>query len=491
MRKELVLNLYKSPSHLLRRARDTQKLVEIQVNSVNETRSLDEILNVMDGISDKLCILTDSSECIRRLHPDPKWKEAADEAFENISSLMIKLNSDKGLASHFSNFAKDHVFGNEQEKDSVIESLQRDFELFALIQDEKQNILKLNEEMEKASIEFEGLKTIKSLERMIRLRFEFAKALGFKTPLDLGLRDKQLNSFCKVMEFLRNRRTYLLKNNNLNIPSKIFVSTTMNKIVSCLTKISKDLFSVQVKLASTRDFSNNLSFKFEIYDSLNFLHLGTILFDFTGKDLNPTHYTIKCRKWTKSSGLVLISVKVKDFESVSYGESKSIFHEFGHALHSILCETRYQVLSGTRGPVDLAEIPSTLFELIHDSEQVQNDLKSRNEPWKSVDLELLRGEEVFQLQISALDQLLHHQEPVSPNWSRDLAHEIEKEFTSIEKEFTSNELKSKPRDWHASISHLATYGGNYFAYPFSKSVAERAYNLIQQSREGTSDTDLI
>jgi intermediate peptidase len=41
---------------------------------------------------------------------------------------------------------------------------------------------------------------------------------------------------------------------------------------------------------------------------------------------------------------------------VSYEDLQTVYHEFGHALHSVLSETHYQHLAGTRGPVDLAEV---------------------------------------------------------------------------------------------------------------------------------------
>jgi len=45
---------------------------------------------------------------------------------------------------------------------------------------------------------------------------------------------------------------------------------------------------------------------------------------------------------------------------VSY--AVTFMHEIGHALHSLLSETSFQHLSGTRGTVDFVEFPSHLFE---------------------------------------------------------------------------------------------------------------------------------
>ncbi len=44
------------------------------------------------------------------------------------------------------------------------------------------------------------------------------------------------------------------------------------------------------------------------------------------------------------------------------GELETLFHEFGHALHSLLSRTEFQHLSGTRGALDFVELPSHVFE---------------------------------------------------------------------------------------------------------------------------------
>lgn len=47
---------------------------------------------------------------------------------------------------------------------------------------------------------------------------------------------------------------------------------------------------------------------------------------------------------------------------LSLGQLETIFHEFGHALHTLLSRTTYQHVSGTRTALDFVELPSHLFE---------------------------------------------------------------------------------------------------------------------------------
>ena len=43
-------------------------------------------------------------------------------------------------------------------------------------------------------------------------------------------------------------------------------------------------------------------------------------------------------------------------ERVGEGELETMFHEYGHALHAVMSRTKYQHLSGTRGPTDFVEV---------------------------------------------------------------------------------------------------------------------------------------
>ena len=47
---------------------------------------------------------------------------------------------------------------------------------------------------------------------------------------------------------------------------------------------------------------------------------------------------------------------------LSFDDARTLFHEFGHALHGLLSNVTYPLLSGTNVATDFVELPSQLFE---------------------------------------------------------------------------------------------------------------------------------
>jgi peptidyl-dipeptidase Dcp len=47
---------------------------------------------------------------------------------------------------------------------------------------------------------------------------------------------------------------------------------------------------------------------------------------------------------------------------LSFDDARTLFHEFGHALHGLLSDVTYPLLSGTGVTTDFVELPSQLFE---------------------------------------------------------------------------------------------------------------------------------
>ena len=455
----LLLNLYSSPLELIKAAKRTQIYVldALKSSNLDGKKSIEELIEVFDDISDRMCSVTDSSECIRRLHSEVKWRRVANEAFENVSGLMNDLNSNRNLIEKVNSMPM--YGGSDRELAAVLKSFKLDFELFnSCSESEIARLKQLQESVQTAEMEYEKVLDIRTLEKMIRLRFDLARAFGYKNPLEIVLRDKQLDTSEAVLLFLKSPVI------QTNLSTKRFVYTNLRAVIDTLIELSNELFGIEVKIDSFRDLGGDLSFQFYICDFCsNFL--GNVMFDITArrdKDPQPTHYTIRCRKGSQQPACVLISMVIEDLERISWHQSSSLFHEYGHALHSILSETKYQMLSGSRGPVDLAEIPSNLMEIIHQNHQE----KLGKSKFIEIPFEKILQEETFQIQIATFDQLIHSCEPGESNWTRKIANSIT--YDGI--------------DRFCTVPHLATYGGTYFSYIYSKRIAETIWKQITKEK---------
>jgi peptidyl-dipeptidase Dcp len=65
---------------------------------------------------------------------------------------------------------------------------------------------------------------------------------------------------------------------------------------------------------------------------------------------------------------------------LSLDDARTLFHEFGHGLHGMLSDVRFERLSGTNVLLDFVELPSQLFEHWLTEEQV---LKRHARHWRS------------------------------------------------------------------------------------------------------------
>ena len=155
---------------------------------------------------------------------------------------------------------------------------------------------------------------------------------------------------------------------------------------------------------------------------------------------------------------------------------ENLFHEMGHAAHSVLGRTRYQNISGTRCPTDFAEVPSNLMELfLKDKRVLKSFAKHRQTgcviPDKYITAFQLSSD-LFpalsaQMQIlsSIMDQKVHGSHPLSKS-TVEMFSDLHQTYSPIQyAQGTASFLR---------FTHLATYAGKYYSYLWSRAVA----NLI-------------
>lgn len=168
---------------------------------------------------------------------------------------------------------------------------------------------------------------------------------------------------------------------------------------------------------------------------------------------------------------------------LSFYSVETLFHEMGHAIHSILARTSFQNVSGTRCATDFAELPSTLMEHFAADPTVLS-LFARH--WKTdktlpYDLvaERIRLSKRFegidtehQILLAMVDQAYHSPAVSSPTFdSTAVFHDIQARYAHGPRE---------PRDtcWQGFFGHLHSYGSTYYSYLFDRVLAERVWRVV-------------
>ena len=192
--------------------------------------------------------------------------------------------------------------------------------------------------------------------------------------------------------------------------------------------------------------------------------------------------------------VVALVANISSHNHLTYSDLETLCHEFGHALHSILSRTEFQHLSGTRGPQDVIEVPSHVFEgFASDPKALKLMAKSaggcREELSDAVFLAPLERKRCFAsihlqktLEMCLLDQFLHGP-CVSSLSLQDLNHKIT-EFMEQHEIRRLRTMNFPP----LRFSHLVGYGGNYYSYLFANSIASEVWNC---SGEGWPSSSML
>lgn len=174
---------------------------------------------------------------------------------------------------------------------------------------------------------------------------------------------------------------------------------------------------------------------------------------------------------------------------LTFNEVRTLFHEFGHALHGMLADTRYQSLSGTSVYWDFVELPSQIMEnWCYEKECL--DMFARHyqtdEPIPSGLVERIRKSSTYheayatvrQVSFGLLDMAWH-------SLSMDEANEIDDVQTFERAAFAPTELFPAVEGTNMSVQFGHIFGGGYaagyYSYKWAEVLDADAFALFQEN----------
>ncbi|KAM3576399.1 hypothetical protein VYU27_001749 [Nannochloropsis oceanica] len=225
--------------------------------------------------------------------------------------------------------------------------------------------------------------------------------------------------------------------------------------------------------------------------------LGTIYLDLYPREAKYTHhaqFTVQCGclpKGSSSYQLPVVALVCNFAPSGSYqegpvllthGELEALFHEFGHALHSLLSRTRFQHVSGTRAPVDFVETPSHLLEYFAWDQRVLSQFAHHHKTGLPIPPELTKAlraakrefaglDTQIQVLYSLVDQKLFGPQPLGEDpTSSTFLKGVQGQIMTL--------LHSEGTVWHARFGHLTGYGAGYYGYLYDRVFASHIWERL-------------
>ncbi len=176
---------------------------------------------------------------------------------------------------------------------------------------------------------------------------------------------------------------------------------------------------------------------------------------------------------------------------MSHDEVETIFHEFGHAMHTILTRAKYSRFSGTSVPQDFVEAPSQMLEnWPWDKKVLDSFAADYRDPKKKIPQDILRQlkasrlatEGTFyrrQLSFGLTDLTLHTQ--IHATNADDLL--------PLSNQVLSDVSLPVPPDtaFVAYFGHIIGYGAGYYGYAWADAIAADMATVFEKSPGGFFD----
>ena len=176
---------------------------------------------------------------------------------------------------------------------------------------------------------------------------------------------------------------------------------------------------------------------------------------------------------------------------LSHSDVETLFHEFGHALHSIVTRAKYGRFAGTNVPRDFVEAPSQMLQnWVWDKKVLDTFAADYRDPAKKIPAEIIKkmndsklaSAGVYyrrQFAFAALDLALHdaHSENAPYDCVAISNPILEKVFLPIDPGTT----------FVSFFGHLNGYDAGYYGYAWADAIAADMATVFEKSKDGYQD----
>ncbi|KAK9471948.1 peptidase M3A/M3B [Dipodascopsis tothii] len=167
---------------------------------------------------------------------------------------------------------------------------------------------------------------------------------------------------------------------------------------------------------------------------------------------------------------------------LSLHETETLFHEMGHAMHTMLGRTAMHNISGTRCATDFVELPSVLMEHFVMDERVLGLFARHFETGEPLPMDLVRdyqreqdclrhNETLSQVLMAMLDQRLYTAEIGAAGLDSDAVYyELNRAYGLF--------APVREANWQAQLGHLFGYGATYYSYLLDRAIAAAVWRDV-------------
>jgi Zn-dependent oligopeptidase len=176
---------------------------------------------------------------------------------------------------------------------------------------------------------------------------------------------------------------------------------------------------------------------------------------------------------------------------LTHQDVETLFHEFGHALHSIVTRAKYGRFAGTHVPGDFVEAPSQMLQnWVWDKKVLDTFAADYRDPSKKIPAEIVKKMNDAKLAnagvlyrrqfaFASLDLALHNQHP------EDVPYDcVAVSNPILEKVFLPIDLSTT---FVSYFGHLNGYDAGYYGYAWDDAIAADMATVFEKAKDGYLD----